>query len=215
MRLKILNYFKENWRNLAFLTDTVAFVLQMYLFIEKRPENRMLQSVLLIVIIAEGVVSWLLFRSLWRRKWRARATARMQRLFAGLQKFIERIVDKTGLQRKKSKNSILEGKTTIRFDKGGRDREYERVRAEKQPKWKHLSDNRGRMRFLYRGMIISKIRKGAQIYSSETPSEIERNQEKTPREQQLFDMYIRCRYDERQFPDPTELQRIKEDLNIN
>lgn len=215
MKRKILNYFKENWRFLAFLTDTVTFVLQMFLFIERRPENRMLQSVLILVIAAEGVISWLLFRSLWRRKWRARATARMQKVFARLQKFIERIVDKTGLGRKKSKNSVLEGKTTIRFDKGRGEREYERVRAEKPPKWKHLSDNRGRMRFLYRGMIVSKIRKGATIYSSETPSEIEKNQEKSPREQQLFDMYIRCRYDERQSPDPTELQRIKEDLNIS
>lgn len=213
MKRKILNYFKENWRTLAFLTDTVAFVLQMYLFIEKRPENRMLQSVLLIVIVAEGIISWLLFRSLWRRKWRAEAAARMQKLFAGLQKIIERIVDKTGVKR--SKNTVLSGKTTVRFDKGFTERETQRSRAERQPKWRQLTDNRGRMRFLYRGMIISKIKGGARIYSSDTPSYIESTQEKSQREQQLFDMYIRCRYDERESPDPTELQRIKEDLNIN
>ena len=215
MKRKILNYFKENWRELAFLTVTVAFIIHMFLFVERRPENRIAQSISIIVIVAEGVVSWRLFLSLWRRKWRDRTAERMQKVFSKLQKFIEKIADKAGIK-KKSKNSILQGsKTTVRFDRRQTEREYERTRAVKVPKWKHLSDNRGRMRFLYRGMIINKIKKGAQIYSSDTPSYIGENQTNSDREQQLFDMYVRCRYDERQSPDPTELQRIKEDLNIN
>ena len=213
MKRKILNYFKENWRELLLLTLTVSFVLHLYLFTVSRPEGSFAQSVSIIVVVAEGVASWKLFLSVWRRKWRARATERMQRVFSRFQRFIEKIVDKTGM--KKSKNSILEGKTTVRFDKSNFARETDKVRAQRQPKWKQLSDNRSRMRFLYRGMIISKIKKGSKIYSSETPCEIDCRQEKSEREQELFDMYIRCRYDERQSPDPTELQRIKEDLNIN
>ncbi len=213
MKRKILNYFKENWRELLLLTLSVSFVLHLYLFTVSRPEGSFAQSVSIIVIVAEAVASWKLFLAVWRRKWRARATERMQRVFSRLQRFIEKLVDKTG--GKKSKNSILEGKTTIRFDKSNFARENDKARAQRQPKWKQLSDNRSRMRFLYRGMIISKIKKGAKIYSSETPCEIDCRQEKSQREQELFDMYVRCRYDERQSPDPTELQRIKEDLNIN
>lgn len=212
MKNKLVNYFKENWRELSLLTLTVSFVMQMYLFAEKRPEGSFLQSLALISIIAHAVLICLLFRVLWRGKWSRRAAERMQRVFARLQKFIEKFADKVGF--KKSKNSVLAGKTTIKFNKSYGEHVSERQSVKRQPKWKQMADDRGRMRYLYRNMITGKIRNGATIYSFATPSEIDREQKNTPEEQELFDIYIRCRYDDRISPDREQIKKLKDDLNI-
>ncbi|MBQ8408382.1 MAG: hypothetical protein IJY39_05900 [Clostridia bacterium] len=52
------------------------------------------------------------------------------------------------------------------------------------------------------------------IYASDTPSEIEGKQEKTPSEGELFRLYIGYRYDERKLPDAEEIKRLKKELEI-
>ena len=204
---------KESWREIALTTLVATLALQSYQFTMDRPENRFVQSAMILAIAANAVGVWWLTRELWRRKWRDATTVRMQKIFARLQGLLEKVSDKIGF--KKSKNSILQGKTTIKFDKGYGERAETKSYSPKPPKWKHMADNRSRMRYLYRGMITKKIRGGSKIYSYNTPSEIERCQEKTACEQELFDMYIGMRYDERKSPDPTDIVRLKQELDIN
>ena len=213
MRKRLADFFKNTWRELLLLTLSVAFVLQMYLFAEKRPESSLMQSLALLSIIAEAVGIFLLFRSLWRRKWRRSFAKGMQRVFGRLQKVLERFADKLGIN--KSKNRVLEGKTTIRFDKSYGERESVKPRAVRPPKWKHMEDERGRMRYLYRGMMTGKIRSGESVYGFSTPTELKKTHGKTDGEKELFEMYIRCRYDERVSPESKDVLRLKDELNIS
>ena len=213
MLKRLAEYFKSTWRELLLLTLTVSFALLMYLFAEKRPEGSLLQSFSLIAIIAHAVGIYFLFRSLWRRKWRNSFAKSMQKVFGRLQKVLERFADKIGIN--KSKNRVLEGKTTVKFDKSFGEKEWVKPHAIRPPKWKHMTDERGRMRYLYRGMITSKIRTGESIYGFDTPSELKETHGKTDSENQLFDMYVRCRYDDRALPDSRDIIRIKDELNIS
>ena len=212
MKKRLAEFFKNTWCELLLLTLTVSFALQMYLFAEKRPEGSLLQSVALISIVAHAIGIYFVFRRLWRKKWRHAVALGMQKVFGRLQSVLERFADKIGI--KKSKNSVLSGKTTVRFDKSFGEKSGERARAVRPPKWKQMSDERGRMRYLYRGMITNKIRSGESVYSFNTPSELSKTHGKTDSERGLFDMYIRCRYDERQSPDAKDVVRLKDELNI-
>ena len=203
---------KKIWREVSLVLTLAAFVILMYLWVVERPEGIYRQSFMLIAIVASAAVSVLLLRSLWRDKWRRVATAAMQRVFAGLQRAIERVADRLGIRR--SKKSVLSGKTTVIFHKMDEKAESVTARVQKPPKWKHLSDERARMRYLYRQLVSDKIKKGERIYSSSTPSEIKEGRERTELEGELFDMYISLRYDERKFPDPDDVARLKKELEI-
>ena len=213
MKKRLAEFLKGQWRDLLLLTLTVSFVLQMYLFAEKRPENSLLQGLALISIIAHAVGMILLFRALWRRKWSRAMAMRMQKIFGRLQRVLEKFADKIGV--KKSKNSILEGRTTVRFDKSIVERNVEKPAAVRPPKWKQMKDERGRMRYLYRGMMTAKIRNGESVYCFETPDELSRTHGKTESERALFEMYIRCRYDDRAVPDGKDVVRLKDEFNIS
>lgn len=207
-----MKFIKNYWREgLLVLLLSVAATL-IYQWTVDRPSDTVTQSFMLIgiVVCLAGAV-WLV-KSLWRDKWRQAATKGMQRLFAKVQRFFERFAEKLGFNR--SKKSILGGKTRVIFDRVQSREEIETVKAAKPPKWKHLESERERMRYLYRQMIAGKLKKGALIYAADTPSEIEKKQEKTPTEGELFELYIGYRYDERKCPDAEEIKRLKKELEI-
>jgi hypothetical protein len=208
-----MKFIKKIWREALLLADVAAFLALMYLWSVSRPENMYLRAFMLIGIAATIVFAVLLLRSLWRAKWRAATAKAMQRVFGRIQKFFEKFADRLGWGRKGK--SVLSGKTTVIFDRRYDDAATEnRSYTTRPPKWKQLDNDRDRMRYLYRKMVSGKIKKGARIYSADTPSEAEQKIEKTPSEKQLFDLYISCRYDERKSPKASDVQELKRELEI-
>ena len=204
---------KKIWRELLLVADVIGFFALMYLWVIARPEDMYLRSLMFIAIIATAALGAWLIRLLWIAKWRASTAKAMQKVFGRIQSFFERFADRLGWGRKGK--SILAGKTTVIFD-----RKFENGEAQatayvtKPPKWKQLESDRDRMRYLYRKMIGGKIKRGVRIYSADTPSEVELKTEKTQAEQELFDIYISCRYDERKSPKASEIQELKRELEI-
>lgn len=203
---------KEIWREIALVVSLSVFVILMYYFIADRPEGMYAQSFMILGTVGSGAAVFLLLRSLWRDKWRRVTAAIMQRAFGRVQRLIERISEKLGIKR--SDKTVLAGKTRVTFNKITLDSEKEELKEKKPPRWKQLESDRARMRFLYRQMIGSKIKKGARIYGSQTPSEICNGQDKSDAESELFDIYIECRYDDRRAPDTQTVLKLKDELKL-
>lgn len=210
---------KNFWREILLTVTVSAFVSLIYYWTAERPDSTVVQSFMLIGIAASGICSVLLARSLWRAKWKKAATAGLQRIFSGIQRFFERFAEKFGVRR--TDKRVLSGKTSVFFDKIDGSDEKTSARPTKAPKWKQLAGERERMRYLYRQMISEKLKKGALIYAVDTPSEIKEKAEKTEQDKgkggaegELFDMYIDMRYDERKYPSDEDVKRLKRELDI-
>ncbi len=204
---------KRFWREALLLLSLGSFAYLMYRFAVDRPASSMGQSLMMVGIILSAAVSVLLLRSLWRAKWKTAATEQLQRLFVKLQGFFDRFATKLGISRKSK--TILGGKTTVFFDKYDRfGLDDEEKIQKKPPKWKHLTDDRGRMRYLYRQMVAGKIKRGACICASDTPGEVKTAESKGGQEDALFDLYIAFRYDERRVPNGETVKALKEELEI-
>ncbi len=205
-------FVKKIWREVLLVISAGAFAYLMYIFAVARPEDTTAQSFVILGILASGAVSVLLIRSLWRDKWQKKATEAMQRLFVRLQNFFDKFATTLGISRKSK--TVLGGKTTIIFDKAREAENFGSARQKKPPKWKHLESDRLRMRYLYRQMVVGKIKKGAYICASDTPICIKTHESKSESENRLFDLYIACRYDERKLLNGEELKELKEKLEI-
>ena len=210
---QIKSFFIEDWREIALLLSISGFVTLTYYFTYARPEETYLQALMIIGAVAVAALSIALIRMLWRKKWKNAAAEGLQRVFGRLQRLIEKISDKFGFSQR-TKKSVLSGKTKIIFEK---DRGRETIRPTyeaKPPKWGRLRDDRTKMRYLYRGMISERIRKGESVYRFETPSELSTRQKNSAAEQELFQMYISCRYDERVAADGERIAELKKELGI-
>ena len=210
---KIKRFIKEYWQEGVLLAAVIGFVTIGYYFTYERPEDRFAQSFMILGLIAFAVLGVIMFRRLWKKKWKDAATERLQKVFSRLQRLLDGVSKKLGFG-KRIKKSVLSGETKIIFEKKG---SYEGVRAnyeQKMPKWRQLRDNRSRMRYLYRNMMTEKIRRGESVYAFDTPLELSERKNNTAEEQRLFDLYIECRYDERKAPEPIEIARIKRELDI-
>ena len=210
---RIVRFIKEYWQEGVLLSAVVGFVTLGYYFTYERPADRFAQSFMIIGLVAFAVLGVIMLRRLWKRKWKDAATERWQKVFSRLQKLLEGVSNKLGLG-KKIKKSILTGESKVIFEKKG---SYDGVKVtyeQKLPKWRQLRDNRSRMRYLYRNMMTDKIRRGESVYAFETPSELSERKSNTAEEQRLFDLYIKCRYDERKAPEPIDIARIKRELDI-
>lgn len=204
-------FFAEFWRELALSVTGTCFVVLTYEFTYYRPENRFTQSFMLVGMAALAAASIWLLRLLWKKKWKKSATARLQKVFARLQKWVDGVANKLGLSNRQKK-SVLEGKTKIIFESGA-ERESKREKAEyKPPRWSKLRNNRDRVRYLYREMATEKIRRGERIYCFDTPSELLEKEEKGSVEERLIDLYVTCRYDERKDPEAKTVADIKRDI---
>jgi hypothetical protein len=74
------------------------------------------------------------------------------------------------------------------------------------------------MRYLYRGVVSGKLKRGALIYSFDTPTDVEEKLtvrgDQTEAERELLQMYINLRYDERRDPDEEQIKRLKKELDV-
>ncbi len=210
---QIKSFFVENWRENALLLSIAGFVTLTYYFTYARPDETYLQALMIIGAVAFAVLSIVLIRLLWKKKWKNATAERLQRVFGRLQRLIERVSTKFGFSQR-TKKSVLSGKTRIIFEKGSERETLRSSAEEKTPKWGRLRDDRAKMRYLYRGMIIEKIRRGESVYRFETPSELSSRQKNSAAEQELFEMYISCRYDERSVADRERVAELKKELGI-
>ena len=147
---------------------------------------------------------------LWRTKWKEALKEGLRKLLAGLASLFIAIVEKWN--EAQNDQGHLGGKTSVTFDLFRAEKEDKK--SSKLPKWKHLQTDRERMRFLYRSMMTERVKKGALVYSSETPSELKQKQENQEHEEALFDLYISHRYDERQQPSEEAIENLKEQFHI-
>lgn len=183
-----------------------------YLWINFRPQNYYLESLLFLGMIADFVGVFFTLRALWRTKWRKKVSDSFRKIFERVRKLIAKVAEKI-YDNSKDDGVLRRGKTTYIFE----EREKRTNVSEKRrrpPKWRQLEEDRERMRYLYRGMITSRIKKGERIYSNETPSEIEEREERSPAEKELFQMYVDIRYDERKSVDEEKVKWLKDELEI-
>lgn len=203
----------EYWREGILLAALSGFVTIAYYFTFERPENTFEQAFMILGMAAFAAVAVVMIRQLWRKKWKDAVTERVQKVFGRLQRLLESFSQKLGIT-KRTKKSVLSGKTKVIFDKKSDWEKYRGPVEQKPPKWKQLKDNRARVRYLYRNMMTEKIRHGESVYAFETPSELSERKNNSSEEQKLFDVYVECRYDERKSPEPTVVAEIKRELDI-
>ena len=203
---------KEYWREALLTVLLMGAVSLVYYWTVDRPDGVYEQSFMLLGVIGCLVGSFYLVKSLWRDKWRKVATRSLQRVFARLQRFFERFADRIGIKR--VNKSVLGGKTTVILHRTEEREAVSAGRSAKPPKWKHLANERERMRYIYRQMISGKLKRGARIFACDTPCEIMEKQENTSSEEALLEIYVEHRYDERSQPDGEEIERLKKELEI-
>ena len=157
-----------------------------------------------------GILFTVTFIRLWRMKWKKAIAAGLRMLLTGLASLFIAIAEKWN--ESQDPKDRLGGTTSISFDFSHLEKSEKK--AQKPPKWKHLQTDRERVRFLYRTMMTERVKRGALVYSSETPTELKQKQENEAHEEELFDLYISCRYDERCEPSEHTVEALKEQFHI-
>lgn len=159
----------------------------------------------LIATLVDGVEIIVTLRKLYLEKWRVLMIRVAQKMFSSVAKLFLHWVEVWNISKKKN---VIMGETKIQFLK--KEKEAVVKKAQKESRWKHLRNEREKLRYLYRQMISHRIRHGARIYPCHTPLEIERLEENTELEARVFDSYISYRYDERKEPSEEEILSMRE-----
>lgn len=174
-------------------------------------KNPQLGSVLL---IAAGINIWWLvrtFQKLWHGKWRRAMVAVLQKGFEKLVRRLSSSLEKWGIGKKRA--NVIGGRTSVLFDRLPSEREMRRPTV-RRLRWKQLKSAGERLGYLYGHMIKRRIEQGSEYYSSDTPLQLQKREENSPVEDELFDLYIQKRYDGRTEPDEETLLRIKDEMQI-
>ena len=161
-------------------------------------------------LVLSGILFLLTFIHLWRVKWKKALKDGLYKLLTGLVTLFFAVVEKWNESQNQSDR--LGGTTSVFFDLNLKEKAEKK--SQKPPKWKHLQTDRERVRFLYRAMMTERVKRGALVYSSETPAELKQKQENQPHEEELFDLYIACRYDERQQPPEETIEQLKDQFHV-
>ena len=203
--------FLNLWREISCAFLLTLFVHLLSVWAKEPPETAVGRVSFILLGLSDMLVFYLLIRELWRKKWRAAFAKVGQKLFQSVARFLvrvfERISKKLGIGFRGSKN-LLVGKTKISFDE--KIFERQREHRKKPPKWKQLKNNRERLRYLYGNMVTHKIKNGKRIHAYDTPSEIKRNSAEGEFENELFELYIDTRYDERAEIEDGKIEILKE-----
>ena len=206
---RILNY----WRETLCLFSFCVFAWSISRSIFAPPDNSFTALALLIIGFSSIAFFIYLFRWLWRNKWRYKYCSIKEKLLEKATRFFARFFEK--LMKKWSmgnkKKNVIGGNTRIIFD----DTLFKRDErsGKKALRYKQLKSDRERLRFLYRSMIMSKIRSGERIRSYDTPLELKTRSENSENADKLFSMYIGARYDDRTLLDGNEIQYLKDSLS--
>ncbi len=168
------------------------------------------QGVLAAVCLADGFVIWKLYRRL-KKKWKEALTERAKKLFARASMLLMKLMEKfDGVLRLFRRNrTVMGGKTTYSFDFSTPEK---KKKPPKAPKWKQMETARQKLGYLYYHLITRRLKEGMPAKSADTPLELQHRRENLPPEEQLFDLYVSARYDERAELSEDELDELKKTL---
>ena len=206
-----MRFLKKYWLELAAFADLELFVWSATRRYWGEPlKNKALETVLDALIMVSGIA---LCFFIWRlsKKWRER-TAEQVRVLS--RKLLRRISERVlqileRWQRRLGRNTgdLLGGRTRMEFDLyGDRGKRGKHRRAA----WRQLESEREKIRWLYAGMVESRLKRGTHILPSDTPSQIARRKDSTPEQCELITWYEDCRYDPRRSPPEGAAQRWRD-----
>ena len=141
----------------------------------------------------------------------------MYLLFVGIGKLfnfilmpIMKLLRKLGFLQGRFGNANDETSFIFDFGRGGKQK------AAKMPKWKNLTDNNQRVRFIFTKQMNYRIKKGYRFNKTRTPNEIRKELKKYLKEDEdinlLFDTYLLARYEnsERTVLDDDLIEKLRE-----
>ncbi len=178
--------------------------------VDKKADSSFERFILVALVFADFFALLFILRELWRKKWKKALVKATRALMVKTSRFVIRLLEKWNIGKGKSKG-VLSASTVITFDGVSFERENKKARRRK---WKHMQNTRERLGFLYKFMINERIKKGMRATSHDTPREISEMGENSAIEQELFELYINTRYDERIQPEEQTVQRIKNSLGV-
>ena len=184
----------ELWREFVCLCLFSVILYSTVYWATEPPDTDFGQFVFIVLFFSEIALLWYLLKCLWRQKWRQKVRALVKELLQRTARLVLRVFKRLNLLSQSGKN-VIGGSTRIMFDDDIAT-QNERRRPKKL-KWKSLQSDRERLGFLYRLVISRKIKNGMYARATDTPLELSRRSENTEPEQEVFDLYVSTRYDER------------------
>ena len=150
------------------------------------------------VFFGVGIVTGIVFlRFFWEylstKKFMQGFFRSVSKLFSIVARRLSVLAKKASIQNPLRLTIFKDEKTALR-----RSAEKKRTSPYKRMKWKHLTNDTDRVRFVYYFFMRKKIRKGFRYNPSQTPSEVcheMRQKNATLAESELFDIYNAHRYD--------------------
>ncbi len=167
--------------------------------------HRILFPVFIFLAVACMIPAYKLFGFLWRTKWRDKTLAVLRKLYSKYGSRLFKALEKLGFG---GGEGELGGRSSITFNFGRERESHRKVRA---PKWKNLRNDKQRLGFLYRAVIMKKIKKGARIYASETPAVITARERTDGAEGEVMDLYCKMRYSLLS-PDGERIDELKREI---
>ena len=198
------------WELLLLLLVGIMGGLLSY-WLTANPTSSFVRFLLSVGIFADGGFAVLVLRRLWRDKWRQALAKGSRAIASGIAKLFLRLFERWNLLAPTKRNQ-LGGKTTFSLDLSSF--RTEKAIRHKPKKWRQLQSNRERMSFLYRHMMVEKLRHGFLANASDTPSELAQRGEHEAHETALFQLYTDLRYDERREPTDEILAELRDDFHI-
>jgi len=205
--------FFEDYKNeiSAFLLFALAcFTVGMWQ--KYSPKDHYVQLCLAILLLAELIPLYIIWKKIWRQKLRNPFVLGAKRIFVGASRFLMRVFSRFSFM--SPRGNLIGGRTNVRYDlslfnKNAKRREKKRFRA---PRWKDMKTAREKLGYLYYATVTDKIKKGNKVTSNDTPLEIMQRIDVNDAEREVFTLYIDTRYDERKKLDDGEILTIKEKL---
>ena len=202
---------QKHWESFALFASVLLFAFLLGYWLERyKTLPYSTQGIYALLCLADGLVIWRLYRRA-KKKWKEALAERAKKLFARASMLLMKLLEKfDGLTRLFRRNrTTMGGTTSYSFDFST---PTKKKKPPKPPKWKHMETARQKLGFLYCHLITRRVKEGMPACSADTPLELQKRQENTPPEEQLFDLYVETRYDERAELSETELDDLKATL---
>lgn len=176
-----------------------------------KPQNHYAQLGFAIVLLLFVVPFYIVLRKSWREKYRAPVIIGLRKAIVGASRLLIKIVGRFGIFHR---GNVISGRTTVHYDLSAfrKDTRRRRKTIEKPLRWKDMESPREKLGFLYYKRMTEHIKHGEIITSHETPLELSERFNENEAENELFDMYISVRYDERIEPNESEVNELREKL---
>ena len=184
----------------------LILIVALFFFVTLSSNNPLIDLIRILLIIADAVLIFTTLMRIWHEKWKPALSKVARKAFVRVAKFFIRVAETLNLRSKKK--NIISGETKIVFNVD----KTERVKksAAKAKKWKHLDDERSKLRYIYRHAVSEQIKHGVRVYASDTPSELLAREDNSEGDNAVFGLYVNYRYDERKPVSRKEIDELKE-----